>query len=245
MNNRRHRHPLIGLTTYGRNAENRYTLPAEYLEAVRQAGGIPLLLAPGEPNLEEAMEVLDGLVLAGGGDIHPERYGGQVHELNYGVDRERDSLELDLGRRAIDSGLPTLGICRGAQILNVVQGGTLIEHLPDEVGEEILHRSPPRQPVSHVVRIQSGSRLAAIVGAEEFEVASWHHQALRRVAPGFEIVAHAPDGTIEAIEMPAHPWLIAVQWHPELSAGQDPIQRRLFAALIEAARGDMRAPAAV
>ncbi|HKQ25635.1 MAG TPA: gamma-glutamyl-gamma-aminobutyrate hydrolase family protein [Burkholderiales bacterium] len=232
----RRQNPLIGLTTYGRGADNRYTLPAEYLDAVRRAGGVPVLIAPGESRVEAILEVIDALILSGGGDIDPSRYNGKRHETNYAIDQERDTHELELGRRAIDMGKPTLGICRGAQILNVVQGGTLIEHIPDEFGESVLHRAPPREPVTHGVKIKTGSRLAKILGLDQFDATSWHHQALRGAAAGFEAVAHAPDGSIEAIEMPGHPWLIAVQWHPELSAASDPVQQKLFDAIVEQAR---------
>jgi len=234
----RRENPLIGLTTYGRGADNRYTLPAEYLDAVRRAGGVPVMIAPGESRLEAILGMLDALILSGGGDIDPSRYDGKRHETNYAIDQERDAHELELGRRVIASGMPTLGICRGAQILNVAQGGKLIEHIPDEVGEKVLHRAPPREPVTHNVKLKAGSRVAAILERDEFDVTSWHHQALRGAAPGFEAVAHAPDGTIEAIEMVSHRWLIAVQWHPELSAAADPLQQKLFDAIVvEARRG--------
>jgi len=232
----RRQNPLIGLTTYGRGADNRYTLPADYIDAVRRAGGVPLLIAPGESRVEAILDVIDALVLSGGGDIDPSRYDGKRHDTNYSIDQERDTLELELARRVIDSSIPTLGICRGAQILNVVQGGKLIEHIPDEIGEKVLHRAPPREPVTHGVKLKSGSRLAKILGRDQFDATSWHHQALRGAAAGFDAVAHAPDGTIEAIEMPSHPWMIAVQWHPELSAASDPLQQKLFDALVEAAR---------
>jgi len=232
----RRQNPLIGLTTYGRGADNRYTLPADYIDAVRRAGGVPLLIAPGESRVEAILDVIDALVLSGGGDIDPSRYDGKRHETNYSIDQERDTLELELARRVIDTGMPTLGICRGAQILNVVQGGKLIEHIPDEVGVKVLHRAPPREPVTHGVKLKTGSRLAKILGRDQFDATSWHHQALRGAAAGFDAVAHAPDGTIEAIEMPSHPWMIAVQWHPELSAASDPLQQKLFDALVEAAR---------
>ena len=232
----RRENPLIGLTTYGRGADNRYTLPAEYLDAVRRAGGVPVMIAPGESRLEAILGMLDALILSGGGDIDPSRYDGKRHETNYAIDQERDAHELELGRRVIASGMPTLGICRGAQILNVAQGGKLIEHIPDEVGEKVLHRAPPREPVTHNVKLKAGSRVAAILERDEFDVTSWHHQALRGAAPGFEAVAHAPDGTIEAIEMASHRWLIAVQWHPELSAAADPLQQKLFDAIVAEAR---------
>lgn len=236
----RREHPLVGLTSYGRTADNRYALPAEYLDAVRRAGGVPVLIAPGEPHWETALESVDALVLTGGGDIDPIRYAGRRHDTNYGIDAERDVLELALARKAIDTGLPLLGICRGAQIINVVQGGKLIEHIPDELGESVLHRAPPREPIRHGVQIRPSSKLAKILGLEELHVTSWHHQALRGVARGLEAVAHAPDGTIEAVEMTDHPWLVAVQWHPELTAATDPLQQRLFDAIVVAARNDGR-----
>jgi len=228
--------PLIGLTTYGRNADNRYTIPAEYVDAVRRAGGVPLLIPPGDERPDAALAILDALILTGGGDIEPSRYGGKGHPTNYAIDSERDASEICLARRVLDEGLPTLAICRGAQILNIVMGGTLIEHLPDEVGETVLHRAPPREPIPHRVSVRPDSRLAQVAGSVDFEVASWHHQALKKVADRFSVVAHAPDGTIEAVEIPDHPWLIAVQWHPELTAASDPVQQRLFDAIVDFAR---------
>ncbi len=226
--------PLIGLTTYGRDKENQFPLPAEYVEAVRRAGGIPLLIPPGEAQLEPILARLDGLILTGGGDLDPSHYAGANHESIYMVDRERDATELALARRLVELGLPSLCICRGAQVLNVALGGTLIEHLPDEVGEELAHRLPERRPTRHPILLEPDSRLARILGSQEIEAVSWHHQAVRRPAPGLRVVARAPDGAIEALEMPSHPWLLAVQWHPEMTAATDPIQQRLFQALVEA-----------
>lgn len=232
-----HAAPLIGLTTYGRNESNRYTLPAEYVEAVRRAGGIPLLIAPGEADLAQLVGAIDALILTGGGDLDPMHYGGQGHPLNYAIDAERDAAEIRLAELALDAELPTLGICRGVQIINVVLGGTLIEHVPDEVGESCLHRAPPREPVPHPVTISGDSRLAAVVEAGEVQVASWHHQALREVAHPLRVVAWAPDGIVEAVEHTDHPWLIGVQWHPELTAATDARQQRLFNGLVTAALG--------
>ena len=226
--------PFIGVTTYGRGPHNRFILPAEYVDAVRRAGGIPLLLPPGEARLDAVLPLLKAVVLTGGGDLDPDLYGGKHHETIYMVEPERDRSEIELARRVFDLGVPTLAICRGSQLLNVCEGGSLIEHLPDVVGEEVSHRAPPREPIAHPVRVLPGSRLAGILGATDFSCMSWHHQAIRRVAPGFEVVAHAPDGTIEGLEMPSHPWLVAVQWHPELTAAEDPVQQRLFDALVEA-----------
>jgi putative glutamine amidotransferase len=234
--------PIIGLTTYGRSDDDRFAIPADYVDAVRRAGGVPLLVTPGESNWEAVLELVDGFILTGGGDIDPKHYSGTRHDTNYGVDQERDALELSLARHLIDARLPTLGICRGAQVLNVAEGGTLIEHIPDEVGDGVLHRAPPREPVAHRIQIKPDSRLMQVMEREEFEATSWHHQAPRRVANSFQIVATAPDGIVEAIEMPDHPWLIAVQWHPELTAASDPLQQRLFDAIVAAARGTSPQP---
>jgi putative glutamine amidotransferase len=227
--------PLIGVTTYGRDEDNRFQLQGYYIDAVRRAGGIPLLLPPGEERWQEMFQHLHGLLLTGGGDMDPKHYGGRDHETIYMVNRERDASELALGRAAINHGLPTLGVCRGAQVLNVALGGTLYEHLPDAVGKTVVHRAPPREPVAHTVKVKANSQLADIVKELEFSSMSWHHQGLRDVAPGLEVVAQSRDGAIEAIEMPDHPWLVAVQWHPELTAADDPVQQRLFDALVHAA----------
>ena len=225
---------VIGITTYGRDERGRYTLPAEYVAAVERAGAVPLLIPPVPGHAARYLELVDGVVLAGGGDLDPAHYRGRSDETFYGVDAQRDALELALARALVERRQPTLAICRGMQVLNVALGGTLIEHLPAVVGEDVLHRKPPREPVAHPVSVKPGSRLAAIAGVTQCAPMSWHHQALRTVAPGLEVVATAPDGTIEAVELPGHPWLIAVQWHPELTADKDPAQQRLFDALVRA-----------
>jgi len=228
--------PIIGITMYGRDGDNKVSLPAEYSDSVRRAGGIPLLIPPGEEHWTDLLPHLDGLILAGGGDMDPELYEGNPHETIYMLDPERDASELMLAAKAVETGLPTLGICRGIQVINVALGGTLIEHLPDEVGEDVAHRAPPRLPTIHGVDVQADSKLAGILQGVQIESASWHHQALRRVADPLKVTAHAPDGTIEAAELPGHPWLVAVQWHPELTAADDPVQQRLFNALVAVAR---------
>jgi putative glutamine amidotransferase len=234
------RRTVIGITTYGRNAENRYSLPAEYVDAVRRAGATSVLLPPGEHEVDEWLEIVDGVILAGGGDIDPEHYGGAEHETIYSVDAERDSTELAIARRIVDTGLPALGICRGVQILNVALGGTLHAHLPDVYGDGVAHRLPPRQPTTHGIRVEPESELARILGRVDLDSHSWHHQALDGIAPGLRVSARAPDGVVEAVEMPEHPWLHAVQWHPELAPPDDAVQQRLFAALVEAASARAR-----
>jgi putative glutamine amidotransferase len=226
--------PLIGITTYGRDEDNRFRVPGDYIDAVRRAGGVPVLLPPGGNGVEFALSRVDGLILAGGGDISPQHYGGRMHETIYSVDAERDATELLLAKTVVERGMPTFGICRGMQLLNVALGGTLHEHLPEAVGESVLHRLPPREPTEHAVRVKSGSKLGGVLLDLEFNAASWHHQGIRDVAPGLSVVAHAPDGTVEAVEMHEHPWLIAVQWHPELTAATSSTQQRLFDAFVAA-----------
>lgn len=231
--------PILGLTTYApRENLARYSLPVEYVAAVRRAGAIPWLIPPGEPHLDEVLARLDGLVLSGGGDLDPAHYSGdERHPMLYGIHRERDATELVLAREALARRLPTLGICRGCQVINVAFGGSLIEHLPDEVGDGLAHRGEgPGTSNLHEVELARESRLARIVGGLTARTSSSHHQALRRVAAGLEIVARAPDGTIEGVERRDHPFYLAVQWHPEETAAADPSQQRLFDALAAAAR---------
>jgi putative glutamine amidotransferase len=227
--------PRIGLTIYGRDENNRFSLPTCYVDCVHRAGGIPLLLPPGEVDPAEVLAGLDGLILTGGGDIDPVLYHGARHKTIYMVDPERDRIEVGLVLVAKESGLPTLGICRGSQVINVALGGTLIEHLPDVVGEGIPHRLPPREPTRHDIKLNPRCRLAKLLSHETFSAPSWHHQAVRRPAPSLEVVARAPDGTIEGFELPGHPWMIGVQWHPELAAAGDPLQQKLFDAFVKAA----------
>jgi len=227
--------PLIGITTYGADEEHRFSLRRHYIDAVVRAGGTAVMVPPIAASIDVYLTRLDGLIFGGGGDIDPERYGGQPHETIYSLDPERDEFELELARRSVSVRRPVLGICRGMQTLNVALGGTLIEHLPDVVGETIPHRLPPGVPGSHSVQLEADSRLGGILGEREFPAATWHHQAVRRPAEGLRVVAYAPDGTIEAAEMSDHPWLIAVQWHPELTAAADPVQQRLFDDFVQAA----------
>lgn len=228
--------PIIGITTYGADQANRYGLPIAYVTAVQRAGGQAVLIPPAGGEPERYLDFIDGLILAGGGDIDPSHYGGAPHPTLYGVDAARDALELALARAAAQRDCPTFGVCRGMQVLNVALGGTLIEHLPDEVGEDVLHRALPRDATPHAVHIESNSKLAAISGSTDVTPLSWHHQGVRKLADSLRAVARAPDGTIEAVEHPQRRWLIAVQWHPELSAHEDQTQQRLFDDLVTAAR---------
>ena len=227
---------VIGISSYARDGEPpAFTLPCGYVDGVRAAGATPLVLPPGEPQPERLLDLLDGLILAGGGDIAPAAYSGEPHETIYSVSEERDEFEFTLARAVlVRPELPLLCICRGMQVLNVVCGGTLHAHLPERFGERVAHRLPPRLTSRHPVRIEPRSRVAAMLGADKVEVCSWHHQAIDRMGQGLRAVAWAEDDVIEAVEHSAHPWCIGVQWHPEMQL-EEAAQRALFAALAAAA----------
>lgn len=231
--------PLIGITTHGHNEDGKFSLLAQYVTATRRAGGLAVLLPPGETSIDELFAKLDGIILTGGSDTDPDLYGGELHPEVYMIDPDRDTFELALTRKVLSEGLPTLAICRGAQVVNIALGGTLHEHLPDAVGESVKHRLPPHEPTPHPVTLVEGSGLARLLGQTTFDAASWHHQAVDRVGRGLVVAAHAPDGTVEAVELPDHPWLYAVQWHPELTAETEPIQQALFNELVAACRQDV------
>jgi gamma-glutamyl-gamma-aminobutyrate hydrolase PuuD len=228
--------PLIAIPTYHLGAgqvgtwDGAYALPESYVTALVQAGARTALLPPAQPvAADELLAPFDGLLLAGGGDIEPARYGAAAHPALYGTDPDRDELELELARAAVRSAKPTLGICRGVQLLNVAFGGTLVQHVPDLDGP-VEHRDQAKQAV-HGLRVAPGSRLAAALGEVEADGLSHHHQALDRLGEGFRAVAWAPDGLVEGIERPDG-WTVGVLWHPESTAHADPAQHRLLAAFV-------------
>jgi putative glutamine amidotransferase len=241
--------PLIGITTYPPGRDGSFELPQEYVHAVRRAAGEPVLVPPGTADdpvdVDLLLGRLDGIVLAGGGDIDPESYGGPGHETVYALRPERDRDELALARAVLDAAVPTLAICRGLQVVNVALGGSLVVHLPDVVpGPDaggVLHRLEPEQlrgranPTPHEIRAEPGSVVAEAMGADTAEPMSWHHQAVDRLGDGLRVVAQAPDGVVEAVELDGTPALLAVQWHPELTAAVDPTQQRLFDVLVRRA----------
>lgn len=231
--------PLIGITTPGQDAAGNIQLNIAYVNAVRQAGGIPVLLAPGEEKSDRLLAHLDGVLFTGGGDLHPLHYNGTHHPTLARIDQERDQFELDLARRALQSDRAVLGICRGLQVLSVASGVALIPHVPESFGTQVSHLALGAEapiPTRHGVSLVPGSQMAALVGALTIDVVSWHHQAITAIPGGWQVAAYAPDGLIEAIEHGSHPWAIAVQWHPELSAEEDPHQQRIFRAFVRAAQ---------
>ena len=225
--------PLIGITTYGRNDQGSFSLPVLYVDSIRRAGGIPLLIVPGEDHLDEIIDRVDGIVLAGGGDLNPGAYNGKTHEKIYNIDTERDTSELRIGELILAKKIPTLAICRGIQIINTILGGTLFEHIPDHFGETIPHRLPPRSPSRHNVTIDQNSNLFDIIQKQEIEVTSLHHQSIDKLADGLSIVAKSVDDVVEAIEFKGESWFIGIQWHPEYTSAKDPNHQILFFAFVQ------------
>jgi putative glutamine amidotransferase len=235
--------PLIGITTsvtVDRTPERAYVNGA-YIRAVQAAGGIPVLLTPHFTTEVQAAlwKRLDGLVLTGGGDIEPSRFGEVGHPTVDEVSPARDDLELGLTRRAVAEDVPLFAICRGIQVLNVALGGTLVQDIPSEWPNALAHaQSAPRHEATHAVKIMGeGTHLGRMLGTLEIEVNSLHHQAIKRLGDGLREVAWAPDGIVEGVEIPGDGrFVVGVQWHPEELVTHDQAARNLFEALVDAAR---------
>lgn len=229
--------PRIGVTTSPMTHENRSleTLERAYVAAVVEAGGVPFMLPVLDPtDATTVIEPLDGLLVTGGGDVDPARYGNPASAELQGVDIRRDAWELTLVRAAWAAGLPVLGICRGAQVINVAMGGTLVQHLPDTTALPHRVKDQPGSLV-HLVRVQAHSRLSAAVARDVLGVNSLHHQAVAEVGTGLVAVAWADDGVIEAVEGVGPHRVLGVQWHPELLPGE-PGHAALFEWLVQEAR---------
>lgn len=237
--------PLIGITTSQINrshSQKANLVLTDYTDAIRSAGGIPLLI-PNEYPLED-IEVLrgrlNGVLLTGGGDINQALYQGENDNHSLDIVEKRDRLEKALVDLAVRSDWSLLGICRGQQMLNVALGGTLYTDIPSQYDTAILHNQPDsRQPAHlvHEVNITHGSLLAGIIGSECIRVNSRHHQAVKDLAPGLTVTARASDGLIEGVELPGHRFCLGVQWHPEsLQAVEE--HSRIFTRFIIAAGTD-------
>ena len=213
----------IGVTTNrttSPSGQPQFSISEAYISALSKAGATPVMIPLGLNigALNNILEHIDGLVLSGGGDIHPEEYGSRMHPSVEEIDRDRDRVELQLLEQAIAKGLPLLGICRGLQLINIGLGGELYEHILDQYDGAIEHRyypGWPRDHLAHTVKITSDSQLWNILQVSEAPVNSLHHQGIKVLAPGLRPTAYAPDGLIEAVEIPDYPFGIAVQWHPE------------------------------
>jgi putative glutamine amidotransferase len=212
-----------------------------YTAALAEVGLVPMVLPPVSPSMAAASLVdVAGLVLTGGEDIDPARFGQEKHPANGEPHAARDGYELALAHAAAERRIPTLAICRGAQIMNVALGGTLVQDIPSQHASSIDHAPQgKRGQRTHDVNIETDSRLARIVGTTSISTNSSHHQSIDQVGRGLRVVASSPDGIVEAVE-PSDPawWMVAVQWHPEeLTATPEDWDRRLFAAFADAVRG--------
>jgi putative glutamine amidotransferase len=213
-----------------------YALRENYCTAVVQAGGLPVLL-PHEPEQAEAyLALLDGLVVTGGAfDVDPVLFGAETRHSTVTTKDRRTRFELAITRGSLARDLPVLGICGGQQLLNVALGGTLIQHIPDEVPGALAHEQPnPRTEPGHVVAVAAGTLLHRVTQMQELPVNSAHHQAVKELAPGFVIDATAPDGVVEGIEDPRRRFCLGVQWHPEYGLSEG--DTRIFDAFVAAAR---------
>lgn len=245
--------PLIGITAesfssgYGPEPDRlAQGVLSTYLDAVLGAGGLPVIipLAVTGADLRALVARLDGVLLTGGGDVDPAHFNSSRHPQLGEVDAARDALELALARFTTEEAQPVLGVCRGAQVMNVALGGTLYQDLPSEYpGELLRHAHPvrefPRQHLAHPVRVEEETRLARVLGRPIVHVNSRHHQAIRDLAPSLVIAARAPDGVIEGVELPDHPFAVGVQWHPE-NLQELPEMKALFVEFVRACQARRR-----
>ena len=226
--------PIIGITTYAEKAtwggwtEPAAFTPLAYVRAVEHAGGRALLVPPNDSAIEQTLDVLDGVVFSGGGDLDPHTYGAEAHPETRQVNPTRDQAELALLEAALARDMPVLAVCRGSQVLNVARGGDLVQHLPEQVGHD-GHRHTQPMMADHEVTVKADSRLGSILG-DRSPVKSSHHQGFGRLGEGLREAAWAEDGTVEALEDPSHRFALGVLWHPE--EGED---FALFRALVEEA----------
>ncbi|MEU6199508.1 type 1 glutamine amidotransferase [Streptomyces sp. NPDC047061] len=200
------------------------------IEAVWRAGGEPASIHPADTDVPGRLARFDGVLLPGGGDLAPHRYGAtETHDTVYDVDDLQDTFDLQVARHALESGLPLLAICRGLQAVNVALGGTLEQ---DMGGPDRTHRH-----LRHPVTVRPGSLVEQVVGEEKVDASCYHHQRVDRLGTGLAVTASSADGTVEGLELADAPgWFTAVQWHPEDTAHEDPVQQRLFDAFVRAAR---------
>lgn len=230
--------PIIGIGSdvlQQKGERDRAFVFTTYIEALRRAGAVPVLIPPQPENAESIVDGLDGILLAGGDDCDPGAYGEPPHPTVEPMDPRRQSNDITLARVARERRIPTLGICLGVQVMNVAAGGTLIQDISSELRTDIDHASEPSDRHRHDVLIENDTFLGKIIGEQEVTVNSSHHQAIRHVGEGLRVTALAPDGIIEGLEDPSLPFYLGVQWHPEDMASEKSAQS-LFGAFVDAAR---------
>ncbi len=220
-----------------------YAVSPPYTEGVLAAGATPLQIPHGvdREGLRTIFERVDGVLLAGGGDVDPAFYGEAASQNVYDIDRERDEIELALVRWAVEDGKPLFAICRGIQVMNVALGGNLYQDIACDMPGAIDHAcfqrlGFARDYLAHDVQLAGANQLTRLIGSDHFSVNSLHHQGIKRLAPELKAVGRSPDGLVEAVEVEGHVFAVGVQWHPEALAPKDPAMQRLFEGLVEAAR---------
>lgn len=221
--------PLIGITTSLDNGK--MIVDRNNSDAILRAGGIPVLV-PYSASKEEIRNLasrLDGLLLTGGGDIDPTLFGEEPHPGLGSITPERDFLEVELVHAMMEADKPIFAICRGCQILNIAAGGDMYQDLYGQRDGLLQHsQKAPRHHASHKLEVVAGTQLHGVVGDALYKINSYHHQAVRRLAPGFILAGTATDGVIEAFESEKHRFILGVQWHPECMIDVDPISQKLF-----------------
>ncbi len=240
--------PLIGITAG--HSKNKFGLPIihllrTYVDSTIAAGGVPVII-PSELSATDWQVLyakLDGIIFSGGADMNPKIFNGEEHPTVNSVDHERDALEIAVVKQVVEDEKPFLAICRGFQVLNVALGGTLYTHIPDQFDNSIQHdsnRDLSRDYLAHEVKVDEDTRLAEILGEPILKVNSWHHQGVKEIPPMLKVTAHSPDGLVEGMEIPDHPYAIAVQWHPEWMP-ESPAMHNLFKTFIDASSKNSKA----
>lgn len=233
--------PLIGVTLDAQEPGSYsnypwYALRENYCSAIVDAGGVPISLAHDLCLVDDYLSLIDALMITGGGhDVDPALYGAQECHLTVKIKPRRTSFEMEITRKALEKNIPVLGICGGLQLVNVVLGGTLIQHIPDEVPGSLEHNKKKPHDPCHTVKIAQNSQLHQIVESTEFPVNSVHHQAIKDVGPYAMVNALAPDGVIEGIESSKYRFCLGLQWHPEFIVTEH--DGAIFKAFVDAARG--------
>ena len=228
---------IIGLSPAGDANEGIYRVAQEYFRSIIEAGAMPVMLSPAadEKTIEQMLNMCDGILLTGGPDVDPVFYNEEKTEHCGEISEERDRFELKLARMAVDSNKPVLAICRGEQVLNVAFGGSLWQDIPSQVESSVTHRAEDKIKPEHSVKI-TDSEFLKTIGFEksEFVVNSFHHQSVKRLANGFEVMAVCKeDSIVEGIYRPDKKFVVGVQWHPELMTPHDENARKIFKAFIE------------
>ncbi len=231
--------PFIAVTPLLDYAKSSFWMLPGYFLGIEFAGGLPFMMPvlQREADLREVLQHADGVLMTGGQDVDPKLYKAEKLELCGEISPERDAMEKALVKVALEMDIPVLGICRGIQFINVYFGGTLWQDIPSQVGDKITHSmTPPYDRAVHEVKLVEQTPLAALFNSSYAQVNSYHHQAIRKVAPNLQIMAFSEDDIIEAVRVPNKTFMWFVQWHPEFIFHRDPQSQKLFKAFVEAAR---------